>query len=223
MPGNNNYLMNYASTVLLFVGLLFQNNANCQEAWILKKDKNGIKVFAKKNPAYRFNELKVECVFDGRISQLAAVLLDVNKQYKWAYKTAVSTLLKEENATEVYFYTVTEVPWPFENRDMVIHMSFKQNVTNKTLTVLAKNVDGFLPVKEKIVRLKYSSAVWTVTPISNKQYKIEYRVQIDPGDGLPIWLLNLFSSDGPYESFKNLKEMVKQPQYAQAKYPFIID
>jgi hypothetical protein len=154
---------------------------------------------------------------------LAAVLIDVNNQYQWVYKTSVSHLLKEVSATEVYFYTVTEVPWPFEDRDMVVHMTIKQNTANKALTILAKNIDGFLPPKEKMVRLKYSSAVWTVTPISNTQYKIDYRVQIDPGDGLPIWLLNLFSSDGPYESFKNLKEKVKLPQYAKVKFPFITD
>jgi hypothetical protein len=157
------------------------------------------------------------------MSQLAAVLLDVNNQYQWVYKTSVSHILKEVNAADVYFYTVTAIPWPFEDRDMVVHMNIKQNTANKALTILAKNIDGILPPKEKMVRLKYSSAVWTITPISNKQYTIDYRVQIDPGDGLPIWLLNLFSSDGPYESFKNLKEKVKLPQYALAKFPFITD
>jgi hypothetical protein len=215
--------MRYTSAILIFVCLFIEQNGKCQEAWTLKKDKNGIKVFARKTTGYKFNELKVECVFDGRMSQLAAVLLDVNNQYQWVYKTSVSHILKEVNAADVYFYTVTAIPWPFEDRDMVVHMNIKQNTANKALTILAKNVDGFLPPKEKMVRLKYSSAVWTITPISNKQYTIDYRVQIDPGDGLPIWLLNLFSSDGPYESFKNLKEKVKLPQYALAKFPFITD
>ena len=223
MPCNNIYLPKYTAAILVFACLFFQQNVISQDGWTLKKDKSGIKVFARKTAASKFNELKVECIFDGRISQLAAVLLDVNSQYQWVYKTSVSSMLKKVSATEVYFYAVTEVPWPFDDRDMVIHMNLKQNTANKTLTVLAKNVNGFLPAKEKMVRLKYSNAVWTVTPISNKQYKIDYRVQIDPGEGLPIWLLNLFSSDGPYESFKNLKEKVKLPPYAFAKFPFITD
>ena len=203
--------------------MLAQVSVKGQENWVLRKEKNGIKVFSRETKNFKFDELKVECEIDGRISQLAALLFDVNKQYEWVYKTSKSQLLKEVSAADVFFYTEIESPWPYDNRDMVVHMTMEQNPLNKVLTIFAKNVDNYLPVKKDIVRLKYSNATWTVTPISNKRFKIDYRIQLDLGDKIPAWVANLFSVNGPYESFSNLKEKIKQPIYAQAKFPFLVD
>ena len=210
-------------TTALLILSMWQVAAHGQEDWSLRKEKNGIKVFSRKMKNFKVDELKVEAVFDGRISQLAAVLFDVNNQYRWVYKTTKSQLLRSVNAADVFFYSEIECPWPFDNRDLVVHMTMAQHPSNKVLTIEAKSVNDYLPEKRNIVRIKYSNATWTVTPVNNKQFKIDYRIQIDLGEGVPAWLVNLFSVNGPYESFLNLKEKIKLPQYQQAKYPFILD
>jgi START domain len=215
--------MKFTSLILISIGTLLQISVKCQEDWTLRKDKNGIKVFSRKTKNFKLDELKVECVFEGRISQLAAVLFDVNKQHQWVYKTTKSQLLKQISEADVFFYTEIECPWPFDNRDLVVHMNMIQNPGDKVMTIQAKNVNNYLPEKHDIVRVKYSNATWTVTPVSNRQFKIDYRIQIDLGEGVPAWLLNLFSTNGPYESFSNLKEKIKLPQYAQVKFPFLLD
>jgi len=211
------------STILISICLLYQQPVESQEDWTLKKDKNGIKVFARKNKGFKFNELKVETVFEGKISQLAAVIFDVNNQKNWVYKTAKSELLKTVTATDLFYYTEIEVPWPLNNRDMAVRMTVQQNPQTKVMTIVAKNVDDYLPAKKDKVRIKYSNATWIATPVNSSQYKVEYRIQLDPGDDVPVWILNLFSTAGPYESFINLKKIIKQPPYAQIKFPSIID
>ncbi len=211
------------SSILILLCSLLQTTVKSQDGWTLKKDKNGIKVFSKKSDKFKFDQLKVECVLDGRISQLAAVLLDVNNQYQWVYKTRKSQLLKEESAGEIFYYSEIDCPWPFENRDLVVRMNIVQNTINKVMTIEAKNVNDLVPDKHNLVRIKYSNAIWTVTPISISQFKVEYRIEIDPGNGVPAWLMNLFASNAPYESFVNLREKMKLLPYAQAKFPFLID
>lgn len=215
--------MKFASFLLLLSSMLFRISAKSQEDWNLTKDKDGIKVYTRKTENFKFDELKVECEFEGRISQLAAVLLDVNNHYQWVYKTAKSQLLKTLSATDLFFYTEVECPWPIANRDLVVHMSLVQNLQNKVMTVEAENVNDYLPDKDNIVRMKYSRVTWTVTPLNNKQFKVDYRIQIDPGGSVPAWILNLFASKGPYETFMKLKEEMKLPQYEQAKFPFLLD
>ena len=215
--------MKFKFLLLAFTGLLLQMSVSAQEGWTLKKDKNGIKVFSRKSSIYKFDQLKVECEFEGRMSQLAAVLLDVNNQSQWVYKTHKSQLIKENSSSEVFYYTEIDCPWPFENRDMVIHMSIAQNTENKVMTIIAKSINDYLEDKPNLVRIKYSSALWTVTPIDKDHFKIEYTIQVDPGNGIPAWLLNLFATNGPYESFLNLKKKIKLPQYAQVKFPFILE
>jgi len=209
--------------ILVLICLVFQATAQCQEDWKLKKDKNGIKVYARKTPQFKFDELKVECVFNGRISQLAAVILDVSNQYQWVYKTAKSELLKQVAGGDLYYYSEIECPWPFDNRDLVARMTISQNTANKVLTIVAKSVDNYLPNKKNLVRVKYSDALWTITPLNNAQLKVEYKIQIDPGDGVPAWILNMFATNGPYESFKNLRDKIMLPAYVAAKFPFITD
>lgn len=96
--------------------MFLQISVKSQEDWVLKKNKDGIKVFTRKTQDSKFHELKVECELDGRISQLAAVILDVNNNYRWVYKTKKSKLLETQSATNLFFYTEIECPWPFENR-----------------------------------------------------------------------------------------------------------
>src|SRR4029078_6796360 len=91
----NYSIMKFTSIVLVAAFALLHVSAKCQDAWELRKDKNGIKVFSRKSKDFKLDEIKVECVFEGRLSQLAAVLFDVNKQYQWVYKTSKSQLLKQ--------------------------------------------------------------------------------------------------------------------------------
>lgn len=143
---------------LFLLSILLSLSVNGQGEWNLKKDHNGIKVFSRKSSVYKFDELKVECEFEGRISQLAAVILDVSNQPKWVYKTAQSQVLKEISPTELFFYTEINCPWPFENRDMVVKMNIKQDKLSKLMTIEARNAPGYLEEKPKKVRIAYSNA-----------------------------------------------------------------
>ncbi|MEO6550252.1 MAG: START domain-containing protein [Ferruginibacter sp.] len=215
--------MKFFTASFIFVCLVFQMTTQAQEDWRLRKDQNGIKVFSRKPKGVKFDEIKVESEYEGRISQLAAVLYDIGKQYQWVYKTAKSELLKEVSPGDVFFYTEIECPWPFDNRDLVVHMIMTQNASTKVMNIEAKSADKYLPEKRKKVRIKYSRASWIVTPLNNHRFKVEYHLQIDPGEGAPAWLLNLFSTDGPYESFRNLKDRLKLPQYQHARFPTLVD
>jgi hypothetical protein len=209
--------------LLVLTCVLFAVPAKSQENWKLRKESNGIKVFSRETKNFKFNELKVECEVDGTPSQLTALLLDINEQVDWVYKAKKSELLKTVSPGDVLFYTEVSSPWPYDNRDLIVHMTIKQQPANKVLTIEAKNVDNYLPLKKDIVRVKYSHAKWTVTPVNSNRVKIVYRIQLDLGDNIPAWVVNLFSVTGPYDTFTKLKKKIKLPKYAQAKYPFIVN
>ncbi len=214
--------MTCRSPFIFFIYLIAQLSAKSQD-WVLKKNKDGIRVFTRKTTNFKFDELKVECEMEGSLSAMAAVLLDVKNHPQWVYKTVGCQLLKTPAATDVFFYTEIECPWPFENRDVVVHMNLTQNAENKVMTVIAQSTDGYVTEKNNIVRMKYSRVTWIITPLNNKHLKVDYKVQIDPGGSVPAWLLNIFASKGPFESFTKLKAEIKLPQYANAKFPFLTD
>jgi hypothetical protein len=89
------------------------------------------------------------------------------------------------------------------------------------ITVLAENQPDYIPEKKKLVRIRNSSGKWQVTPLSNRQVRVEYQLYVDPGGSVPATLVNLFSGKGPLESFRNLRKMVTRKEYANAVVPFI--
>ncbi len=132
----------------------------------------------------------------------------------WAYGTVNSKLLKKNSETDLIYHIEIASPWPYPNRDVVLHLGLEQNPKTKAITVNTDYVEGFLPPQKGLVRLKYSDTTWEIMPINAQQSKINLRIQIDAGDDVPGWIVNLLSHNAPYESFLKLKEKMYDIKYA---------
>ena len=136
--------------------------------------------------------------------------MDVRNHDKWAYGTKSATLLKRISDKEIIFYKEINSPGlVVSDRDIVIRMKIIPNQASKSTHVESIALPNFIPPKEKFVRVPISNEKWIITPLANQRIKINYFLQIDPGGALPPLLVNLFVSRGPYESFTNLKELLK--------------
>ncbi|MDB5210699.1 MAG: hypothetical protein JWQ30_1526, partial [Sediminibacterium sp.] len=171
----------------------------------------------------KLNAVKVEAVFSASLSQFVSVLQDIGSYDKWVYGSRSTRLLKEVSPSELFYYSEIDFPWPSTNRDFVSHVVISQDLQTHTVRVNAKNIPGWVPVKPKIVRIERSSGEWTITPVAKGRIKVEYVLQVDPGGDLPAWIINSFSSKGLVETFKNLREWIKKPAYANARPSFITD
>ena len=192
-----------------------------QKDWEKKAEKEGISIFTKVYPSSKFKAVKVFCTLPATLSQLVAVILDVNTGAQWLYSTKSSSLLQQVSPSELYYYSEINVPWPVSNRDFIAHLIVTQDAHTKTVTVNGPTVPDFVPVKKDIVRVARSDGQWIITPVDKNHSKVEYTLQVDPGGSVPAWLINLFATKGPYESFRNLKRQLQKPQYSNARLPFI--
>lgn len=210
------------SAAFLFSFLLVSMFSFGQD-WKLRTDKNGIRVYSKQVPGSRINALRVESDFAASASQLVAVILDINTSTDWLYSTKSATLLKTVSPAEVYYYSEVSFPWPASNRDFVAHIKVNQNPATKVVNVHAENVAALVPEKPGIVRVKQSIGNWYITPLDRNHIHVQYELQVDPAGALPAWLVNMLSTKGPFESFKNLRTQLERPVYASARFNFIAD
>ncbi|HWK03407.1 MAG TPA: START domain-containing protein [Puia sp.] len=194
-----------------------------QENWKLKSDRDGIAIFLRSLPDSKFKAVKVECELAASLSQLVAVILDVNTGDQWVYSTKSSVLLKQVSPSELYYYSEVNIPWPASNRDFIAHLTAVQDPHSKVVTIYGPTVPYYVPVKNDIVRITQSEGKWVITPVGLHKIKVEYTLRVDPGGNIPAWLINLFAAKGPYESFKNLRGHLQKPAYANVHLPFIID
>ena len=195
--------------------------------WELRKDQDGIRVYSRTCDSSRFDELKVETTLQGKLSSLAALILDVGNYPNWSFNSEKAYVLKRISPSELYFYSLIRSPWPASNRDLAVHLHLTQDSSTRTLYICADEISGFIPPKEGIVRVPASVERWVVTPLPGDRIRVSYELRLDPGASAPPWLINLFSTRGPYETFCHLREQLKQPKYRDARpastLPFIIN
>jgi hypothetical protein len=184
-----------------------------QGEWKLTEEKNGIKVYRRPVVNSKFDELKVSCRIAGSLSQLVAVLRDYPSHPDWVYGTRTANRITSVSETEEYFYTEVNTPWPFQNRDVVVHLQLSQDPITRVVVIHANSEPDYLPEKEDLVRVPFSSVTWTLTPLPGNNVDVDYRIHVDPGGSIPAWVVNGFSSKAPYESFAKLREVVKLPKY----------
>lgn len=213
----------YKKILCIIITALTFFAASAQTDWKLKAEKDGIKVYTKLPPGSKLKAIKIECTVQATLSQLVFAIMDINSCKEWVYNTKTCTLVKQVSPAELYYYSEINVPWPVSNRDFVAHLTVSQNTMSKAVTVDAENVPGMVAQKENTVRIMQSVGKWVITPVGTNLVKIDYTLFADPGGSIPAWLLNLFITRGPLESFKKLKEQVKKTAYKNLHVPYIKD
>jgi hypothetical protein len=213
----------YKKLTLLF--LLFTNCAVAQTSdnWVLKENNDGVKIFTGEVENSKIKAIKVECQLDATLSQLVAVLLDVKNSEEWLYHTASNYIVKQVSPSELYYYSLVEMPWPVSNRDFIAHLKVSQDAITKVVTVDAPCIADMVPVKSKVVRIANSKGKWVLSPLSKGRVKVVYTLHAEPGGSIPAWLTNMFVTQGPSQSFKKLKAHLQKPVYKNVKLDYIVN
>lgn len=204
------------------VSFLFISHSSLSQDWELQDEEAGIKVYTRQVSNSDIRAVKVESVVEATLSQLAAVLLDIPASGDWVYATKVCRVEKTISATEYIYYSELDVPWPVSNRDFIVRVKVDHDPVTNIMTVSGENLPAYLDEKPGVVRIMQTVSTWTVIP-DGKNLNIEFVLHVNPGGSIPAWLVNLFASQGPKETFLNLRAQVKKPKYQHASYPFIVD
>ncbi len=194
---------------ILYILVALTINAHAQPSWKLTKEKNGIKVFLGGVENSKFKSIRVQAIMEGSISKLVNILTQVNKMTEWIYKCKKSYILKQVTPTNFIYYNETVLPWPVSNRDAVIHLIIYPDSLHQIVRINAVSEPKFIDVKDGIVRIPYSKAIWYVVETGNK-ITIDYTFEVNPGGSIPAWLVNMMADKGPYESFDKLRMKLKE-------------
>ena len=206
--------------LITFLLCLIGTTVVAQSDWHLKKDEEGIKVYTAETPNSNFKSIKVDCIINATVPQIIACLSDMSIQTEWVYNSKSAKLIKQIKENEFAFYSEVSVPWPGTNRDYIAHIVINQ--VSPTVTTIDSHSDPTLvPEKDGLVRIKKSTAHWELTTINKGSVRIVYTLAFDPAGAAPAWLINLFVTKGPLETFKKLKEEVKKPAYQNAHFDYI--
>ncbi|MEX6689693.1 START domain-containing protein [Danxiaibacter flavus] len=198
------------NTITVIVALICTTTSSySQTDWKLVKDKDGIKVYTAPSHSSKFKAIKVECDMPGTFDKFISVLQDIPKQTEWVYATKKAYLVKKVSDNELYYYAETSIPWPMTNRDAAIKLESKKDSEKNTLLVTQTAVSNVVPKKKDIVRVASLDGRYEVST-ADKKLHVVYYINIDPAGDMPPWIVNIFSTKGPYETFKALRERMEK-------------
>jgi hypothetical protein len=176
--------------------------------WVLKKDKGWIKVYSRHSDISKFNDIRIETDLPGTILQLTSILLDIEKYPEWGYSLKSCEVVKKVSPHEIIYYSEVWVPWPANNRDFYADLRLMVDTVGGNLHVISIGLKDY-PVRKNISRIPMSRGVWNVSTLPGGRIHLSYVLQVDPGGSLPAWLLNLFATRGPLETFENLRKKME--------------
>lgn len=219
--------MNYSISKLIFVLIisLITSSLSAQfgEGWIYKKETDGVKVWTRTPDNSNFKEVLVQTSYNSTLSTLVSVGMDISAYDRWVYSTKEARLLETVSDSEVIYYSESEIPWPFENRDVVLKSTVEQDPETKVVNIYSRQVVDYMDKKDGIVRVPELIAQWILTPQEDGSIEALYYIKTDPGGNVPAWLMNLFVDRGPVESFGGLRKLSLEEPYKSIKLDYIID
>jgi len=182
----------------------------CQGKWELKRDENGIAVYTRKPASGNLKELRVVCKLKCTKAQLINTLQDISSYKEWVYSTKTNKVLKVVNPQETIYYSISNLPWPLKDRDIVVVLNIMPGTSGDKFGIEAKSLPKYLPEDKNFVRVPYSLAQWNVNVLSEKELKVDYTFSVNPGGSIPTWLVNSTIAVGPYNSFLKLQELLNK-------------
>ncbi len=206
--------------IVLLSAFTFSTFAQTSE-WVLKKNKKDLEVYVRESADSPFKELKLKFNVEASMSAIVALLQDVDAIPDWVYKCTESYIVKTVNSHEELYYNLIDFPWPMDDRDMVVRNTLTQDPITKVVKSESFIAPGHIAKKEGVIRLEKLHLWWTFTPKSNGEVAIEYYLKSDPGGALPPWLVNLAIDQGPSQTIKKFRKILKTPKYKNARLDYI--
>ena len=197
------FLLGFAT---LFIQQVFGQDEDCK----LKKDTDGIMIYACKSDNAKFRSLKADFTIENTsLNDLVALLQNVAKYPEWQYNMTSSEILRRESDESVITRSVIDAPWPVENRELIVRYQIVQNQQQGEISIDARTLAYDYPKSKGLVRIPFSHAEWVVKQIGS-DLKVNYSLSVDPGGSIPAWLVNMSIAEGPYHTFTNLKKELEK-------------
>lgn len=197
-------------------------SATAQEPeWELRKDKDGIQVYVREATDSPFKELKIKFSVQATMSAVVALLQDIEAIPDWVYKCEEGYVVEKINDEEEYYYNLIDFPWPLSDRDFVVKSKLYQNPTTKVLRSESYAVTDKIPKREGVVRITETNLWWEFTPQSNGQIDVDYYLKSNPGGYLSAWIVNMAIDQGPVQTMKRFRKILKEPKYKNVKLDYV--
>lgn len=187
---------------ILFLIFLFSYQKEFPTDWVLKKNKNQIKVYLR-NLDYNSQQYCAETIVEADINLVSSHILDFNNSFKWMYKLKSSEILSKESDSLFYVYFIVKMNWPLKNRDLVSDVIVSK--TENEIIIELNSVPGYMEINPNFERIKDTKSVWKLEYLTQNKTKVSLQ-SYAVIEGIPTFISDFFILESPLYSLNNLKD-----------------
>jgi len=187
---------------ILFSIFLFSYQKEFPTDWVLKKDKNQIKVYLR-NLDYNSQQYRAETIVEADINSVSSHILDFNNSFKWMYKLKSSKILSKKSDSLFYVYFTIKMNWPLKNRDLVSDVIVSK--TENKVIIELNSVPGYMEINPNFERIKDTKSVWKIEYLTKNKTKVSLQ-SYAVIEGIPTFISDFFILESPLYSLNNLKD-----------------
>ncbi|MGM0376197.1 MAG: START domain-containing protein [Bacteroidota bacterium] len=200
----------YLLFLLFFIMASFSSFAGENE-WQLKKDKNGIKVYAKEKEDMRFYMYKVVTKISVSPEVVYNQVVDFRENLKYMKVVDSLKILDHEKDRRYRNYMHFNMPWPVKNREMVMEMSVTKDQDGIYLE--SNDLPEALPENRDAIRMEDFKEKWSIEKGANPdESQITVTGWVDPGGSIPAWVVDLFNANTPFRFISGILKELRKDQ-----------
>ncbi len=196
--------------IALFILSLPSSISAQSSSWELTTSKDDLEVYTRTNTDCKIKEIRIKTLIKTNLDNLFAVLHNVSGYPDWVYKGIDSKPLEHLDENTFYYYTASNFPFPFSDRDLVVLSKKWYDEATATWHSYSKAQPDYLPEEGNFVRIQAFESHWKIKDMGDGTIQIDYEASTDPGGMLPAWIINLGITTGPTKTMTALKEKLEE-------------
>lgn len=181
--------------------------------WTLQRQAEGIDVYTRPVAGSDIQEFKGEGVVAVPTEAIVSLLRDADRFKEWFPNTSESRLLKRDGSTS-YQYSVMQTPWPISDRDNVFRSVTKRDADTGRIEIEVSAAPREHPEHPDRHRVTKANGRWRLVPQGPEATLVTFIMHLEPGGGLPDWLVNARVVATPFEALVNLREILGATPHA---------
>lgn len=186
--------------------------------WQERLNESGILVESRPFPGQKHQEFRATLTLTATPASVIALLQDNDACSRWLFRCEESRLLDLISNQERYFYQVTDLPFPAKSRDVIFHATLEYQ-DNGGIRVNVSSAPDHIE-ETGHVRIRHAIGYYLVEPVSDSSTRVTWQQYINPAGSLPGWLVNSMLTDLPFKSLQNMRQLVTEPPYAEARFSY---
>jgi hypothetical protein len=194
--------------ILVFFTTLMLSGSMAAQSWDFIKEKDGIKIYTRKEAGETLKSYRGVTDINAPADKIFDLMENVYNTEWWDKDLTQIKVLHYEKNKRAQYYMVYNSPWPVTDRDLCVNVTITNDTVTGVRDIRAISVNGVIPERDDIVRIKDFRQTWTIIPSGKEMTHLILEGFIDPAGSIPDWISNMLIINTPSNAIVGVRDAV---------------